>query len=937
MMTPERWRQVEEIFQTALDLAPGERAPYLAEVCGEDAELRRDVEAMLAQYEEAGDFLDEPLVEQSGLQELAALMGEADKADPLIGQRVGAYRIEREIGRGGMGVVYLAQRADGAFRMRAAVKVIKRGMDTDFVLRRFRHERRILASLQHYNIARLFDAGATESGLPYFVMEYIEGEPLYDYCDARRLPLRERLRLFAEVCDAVHYAHQKQVVHRDIKPSNILVNPSGVPKLFDFGIAKLLNPELTPDTAPQTLTAMRMMTVEYASPEQVQGLPVTSLSDVYSLGVLLYELLTGRTALPLPQPPAARRGARHRRTGAGAPEPRRHAHGQPDARAPRLPTTPDRGAARGAARRGARRAAPPARGRARQRRAQGPPERPRRALPVGGGAARRHQQLPRRPPRQRARVPAARARVLPPARAPVAPPAARPRGASPKSVAVLPLKLLDTGTGGTDTDDSYLGVGLADALITRLSNVRSLTLRPTSAVLRHADETTDPAEAGRELDVDFVLDGRIRRAGERIRISLQLLDVRGGSNVWAESFDERFADVLELEDSISGKVADSLVPQLTGDERRGLEKRGTDSAQAHHAYLRGRYFWNQFTPETFPRVLEAFEHAVALDPDYALAHAGIASYYNWASIFGLIPSDEGYEKTKAAARRALELDDTLSDAYAVLGFITAFPEWDWEGAERLLRKSLELNPNNGLAHEWLAAVLAGVGRDEEGTREIVRAQEIDPLSPRAMVLTAWTLYQLHHYQQSLARANEIIDLNPHFWQGYVQRGNVLLELGREPEALADLQRGYQLMPDSGITSYKLAYALVAANRREEAREVTRKLEALAAERYVNHYHLAMCHAALGERDEAFAEFEKGIGRGDLWLVWLATEPKLDALRDDERFNDLLRRTSRPHLARALAPKKEHARRRAADHRRAALQDSPGGDDRRHGQVSWRSA
>ena len=239
------------------------------------------METLLFQYEEAGDLLEEPLYHQSGIP------------DPMIGQRLGAYRIEREIGSGGMRVVYVAERADNSFQRRVAIKVIRRGMDSDFILRRFRHERRILAALDHPNIARLLDGGATDTGLPYFVMEYIEGQPLYAYCDSHRLNLRERLTLFCQVCEAVNYAHQRLIIHRDIKPNNILVTPAGVPKLFDFGIAKLLNPEISSDTLPVTAAVTRMMTVEYASPEQVEGLPITHLSDVYSLGVLLYELLTG--------------------------------------------------------------------------------------------------------------------------------------------------------------------------------------------------------------------------------------------------------------------------------------------------------------------------------------------------------------------------------------------------------------------------------------------------------------------------------------------------------------------------------------------------------------------------------------------------------------------------------------------------------------------
>src|SRR5918998_3356840 len=262
-MTPERWKKVEEVFQAALDLPAGERQGFVAEVRAGGADP--------ATNPVTGGFVD-----------------------PAIGRRIGAYRVVREIGRGGMGAVYLAERADGEFRQRVAVKLIKRGMDTDFILRRFRNERQILATLDHPYIARLLDGGTTDDGLPYFVMEYIEGAPLYRYSDERQLAVAERLRLFSMVCDAVNYAHQKLVIHRDIKPSNILVTPGGVPKLLDFGIAKLLNPEFAGEiTLDPTATAMRLMTPEYAAPEQVRGEPVSPATDVYSLGVLLYEILTG--------------------------------------------------------------------------------------------------------------------------------------------------------------------------------------------------------------------------------------------------------------------------------------------------------------------------------------------------------------------------------------------------------------------------------------------------------------------------------------------------------------------------------------------------------------------------------------------------------------------------------------------------------------------
>ncbi|HQR36582.1 MAG TPA: protein kinase [Blastocatellia bacterium] len=290
-MTPERWQQVKEIFNAALDRPAGERDALLESACGDDPSLRQQVENLLSSHQHAGDFIEAPaaLPFDSLLTDEAVTL----QLDSMAGRRIGAYKLIREIGRGGMGAVYLAIRVDNQFSQRAAIKLVKRGMDTDFILRRFRNERQILAALNHPNIARLMDGGTTDEGLPYFVMEYIEGLPMHRYCDTHRLTIAERLKMFRQVCDAVAYAHEQKIIHRDIKPGNILVTEDGTAKLLDFGIAKILNPELAADTIDSTLTAMRLMTPEYASPEQARGEAVTDATDQYSLGVLLYELLTG--------------------------------------------------------------------------------------------------------------------------------------------------------------------------------------------------------------------------------------------------------------------------------------------------------------------------------------------------------------------------------------------------------------------------------------------------------------------------------------------------------------------------------------------------------------------------------------------------------------------------------------------------------------------
>lgn len=289
-MTPERWKQIEELFHEALDLGDAERRHLLSKKA--DPALKREVEKLLDQFDDASSFIEQPLYDSDKGGVLSYLLSDAE-SDPMVGSILGSYRIEREVGRGGMGAVYEASRADGEFRLRVAIKVVKRGVDTDFVLRRFRNERQILAALDHPFITRLIDGGTTSDGRPYFVMEFVDGHALYRHCDKRRMSTRDRVQLFTRICEAVEYAHKKRVIHRDLKPSNIVVSEDGSPRLLDFGIAKLLDPDLASETLQPTATALRMMTVDYASPEQIRGEKVSYSTDVYSLGVILFELLTG--------------------------------------------------------------------------------------------------------------------------------------------------------------------------------------------------------------------------------------------------------------------------------------------------------------------------------------------------------------------------------------------------------------------------------------------------------------------------------------------------------------------------------------------------------------------------------------------------------------------------------------------------------------------
>lgn len=889
-MTPERWRQVEQIFQTALDLGPAERGRYVTEACAHDTDLKHNVEKLLSQHESAGDLLEEPLYGETEMNALERFVD--DDSDPLLGRRLGSYRIEREIGRGGMGAVYEATRADNEFSKRVAIKLVKRGMDTDFILRRFRKERQILAALDHPHIGLLLDGGTTDDGLPFFVMEYIEGQPLYSYCDAHQLGIAERLKLFRAICDAVHYAHQKQVVHRDIKPSNVLVTSEGVPKLLDFGIAKLLNPTLAGDiTHDPTATAMRLMTPEYASPEQVEGAPTTPTTDVYSLGVLLYELLTGH------RPYRLRNRAPHeiaRVICEEAPAPPSVIINRPDDLLPspgaENTTLEFLYSARGTTLEELRRN-------------------------LAGDLDSIVMRALRKEPEWRYQTAEQLrddiTRYLegrPVSDLPEAPPVVPHIKADPQvgenSLAVLPFKLMDVRPGG-DSGPDYLGTGLADALITRLSAIRRFAVRPTSSVLRYGDES-DPLLAGRELAVAYVVDGRMRRAGDRIRVTIQLLNVRDGTAVWAGQYDEEFSDVLGLEDAISSHVAGAIVPHLTGDERLRLAKRGTDDPQAHEAYLRGRFYWNTFTEDGFAKAIVCYHQAIALDPNYAVAHAGVASYYNWLGSFTVLPFAECAAAAYDAAATAVSIDATLAEAHSALGQAILCRDFAWASAERQLLHAIELNPNYSQARIYYALQLAMEGRFTESLREAYVARDLDPLAIISRFAVVWCLYYARRFDEAYLLAHDTLAAEPQNMMMRYGSSFLLSRTGRHEEAIAAAEKCIEGMGKASHTLSRLGAALAVAGKATAAEAVLAEMELLTERRYVSPYHLAMVHCALGRIESALDLLERALEIRDAKLLWMGIDPELGPLHGHPRFNGLLRKLNHRLAALPTLPAQSRA-------------------------------
>jgi TolB-like protein/Flp pilus assembly protein TadD len=470
----------------------------------------------------------------------------------------------------------------------------------------------------------------------------------------------------------------------------------------------------------------------------------------------------------------------------------------------------------------------------------------------------------------------------------------KPDTSGEKSIAVLPLKIFGA---NTLDDDEYLSIGLADALITRLSNVRRFVVRPTSSVLQFSGDDTDSFAAGRKLGVDYVVEGNIRRAGDRIRVTIQLLNINENSSRWAEKFDELFTDVLELEDSISERVAKSLLPQLTGEEEKQLSKRGTNNSEAYEAYLRGRFNWNLHTEAGFAKAIGFYNRAIELDPTYALAHTAIAEYYIFLGIHCVIPFADGSKAAFDAAETAIRLDPMLAESHAVRGFVAISYDFDWQSAEKYLLRAIALNPNSPTAHSWYNSVLLHWGRFDEAMREIDRILELDPDSLLGLHFRAWAFYHSRRFQESIAVHRQMLKTEPNYAWGLQTYSWALRRAGRFDEAVAQARKAVELTNENPFYLMALAAAHAEAGNRMEAETILARLYEISKTRFVSEYMLAQVYCALNDKEKAFENLEKAFAARDGWIVWIGVEPQFDVLRDDDRFRDLFRRVNHP-----LAPR-----------------------------------
>lgn len=452
------------------------------------------------------------------------------------------------------------------------------------------------------------------------------------------------------------------------------------------------------------------------------------------------------------------------------------------------------------------------------------------------------------------------------------------------SIAVLPFKML-----GDLASDEYLGLGLADALITRFSQLRQMLVRPTSAVARYADSAQEPVVTGRELGVEVLLDGRVQRAGERLRVTVQLIRVRDGVVLWGGKFDEQWQDIFAVQDSISEQVVRALMLGLSGEQQRHLNKRHTENPEAYRLYLKGRWHWSRFTEEEMKRGMECYRQAIELDPNYALAYTGLADAYATLHYNGYLPLEEAAPRHVALAEKALQLDATLAEAHCSMAFAVIVYERDWERAEREYKLAIQLNPGYVTAHHYYAFFLAAQARFDEALVEIKHARELDPLSPYLNTDVGWMHYFARHYDKAIEHYQQALEIEPNFALAHAYLGLAYERLGRHAEACAALQKAVTLAGGSADMTAWLGYVYAMSGRREEAQQVLRELQARAAQSYVALHNTALIYAALGERDQAFVWLEDAFQKHAGWLFCLKVDARLDRLRDDVRFAELVQR------------------------------------------------
>jgi serine/threonine-protein kinase len=826
------------------------------------------------------------------------------------------YRIISKIGEGGMGEVYLAQ--DTKLDRRVALKILPGEVATDQSrMRRFVQEAKSASALNHPNIITIHEIEQIDS-VNFIVTEFIEGETLRQRIRAG-MKLPDILDVAIQAASALAAAHAAGIIHRDIKPENVMVRSDGYIKVLDFGLAKLTEPPDSlsdPDvpTKPMVNTdaGTVMGTAVYMSPEQAKGGQLDARTDLWSLGAVLYEMVTAhvpfigetptetislilqKESAPLTryvrEVPAELERIVNKSLTKNCEERYQSAKDllidlrnlkrklEVDAEIDRTGSPGLRGGASSKAI-SDQRTPVTASGESMTATAGGTQTVSSVEYIVSG--IKQHKLATLLTVVVLAFAAIALLFYL------------RSRNvevSSIDSIAVLPFE-----NHSVDAETEYLSDGLAESLIYRLSQLPNLKVTPTSVAFRYKDKQTDAVRAGNELGVSAVLQGRIIQRGDNLTISAELIDVRGNKLLWGEQYDRKMSDLLSTQREIAREIVDRLRLKVSGEET-GLAKHYTNNNEAYQLYLKGRFYWNKRTEAGMQKSLEYFQQAIEKDPTFALAYSGLADSYDLLgaqdAAGGMAPN-EAFPKAKAAALKALEIDDMLAEPHVSLAHIKYYFDRDWEFAEREYKRAIELNPNYAIAHQWYAIFLMSTGRSDEALTHARRAEELDPLSLPINMTVGWVLLNARQYDQSVEQSRKTLEMDPNFVLGHHRLGLAYEQQGKYAEAIAEFKQIVSLLPGKPLGIASLAHAYALAGKRAEAQASLNELLELSKQRYVSPASIALIYAALGDKDQAFQWLDKADKAHDALLARLKVDPRFDSLRPDARFPDLLGRVGLP--------------------------------------------
>ncbi len=758
------------------------------------------------------------------------------------GTRLGPYILVSRIGAGGMGEVYLAE--DPRLGRKVAIKLLPSLNQDPERLQRFVGEAKAASALNHPNILTVYEVDQSQDS-HYMVTEFIGGITLRERIGGVAMPVREVVSIAVQACLGLAAAHAAGIVHRDIKPENILIRPDGLAKIVDFGLAKVAvaaTPEGQQDTRTttkvDTAPGMILGTVAYMSPEQVRGRAVDARSDIFSLGTLVYEMLTGK-------PPFSGATSSDLIASILTAEPHPLRQESPDI-PPRLESIVRRMMSKDAEER----------------------YQDMREVLADLTAARRELELASEG------LPAVRRSLK-----------QGPAGAI-KSIAVLPFLNVNG-----DPEAEYLSDGLTESLINNLSRLPHLKVISHSVISRYKGQAADVQQVGRALKVQALLTGRVAHQGEQISVSTELVSVRDIRQLWGSRYDARLSDALSLQQEITRNVSEKLGRPVTRDDKQRLQQVSTENKEAYHLYLKGRHWLGNRTRDGQKKALDYFTRAIELDPSYALAYDGLAQCY-LMTFLPLAPRDR-MPRAKAAALKALEFDDSLAEARTSLARTRWQYDWDWVGAEREFKLVLEMNPGYATAHEWYSLFLAAAGRAEEAIAEGKRAQDSDPLSLAIHTNAGWVHYFARRYDDAIAEIRKALEMDESFPQAHRQLGRSYLQKGMIAEGVAALEKALQLSGGEPHDVAGVGHAYAVAGRRAEALEKLRQLEEQSQRQYVLAYYGAEISAGLGDVEQTLKCLQRACEQREGLLLYLKVHPIFDSLRSDFRFQELLQRVAIP--------------------------------------------